>query len=141
MRVTILNTAFYPSVTDCAVCVDRFAPGIAYSCQECSGGVARSAMGLMIALGLVGLVMVAQLFYYLGRVISESPNQGTDDVARDSVWERSSSSCSASLGSTLPLTAIKIVLTVWQIISQVWWFYRFHMGKFGLDTIRRGSRT
>lgn len=117
--MTFRGTTLYLSVADCAVCEDGFAPGIAYACRECSGGITRSAVGLTIALGLAGLLVAAQLFYYLGRVMSNDLDEGTEEVARNKGWGQKFSACSSLLVNMLPLTAIKIVVTVWQIISQV----------------------
>ena len=80
-------------------------------------------MGPTIALGLAGLLMAALLFHQLGRAVSDAPEQGTEEVARSRVWELKCSSCSAFLVNMLPLTAIKIVVTVWQMISQVCTIY------------------
>ena len=56
------------------------------------------------------------LLSYLGR--------GTDEWAEENVagrnsWERLSLNCQDFLLKILPLTAIKIVVVVWQIVSQV----------------------
>lgn len=73
----------------------------------------------MVALGLAGLLVAAQLFHYLGRKVSDVPDYGAEDVTRRRLCKHKISFCSALLVNTLPLTAIKIVLTVWQILSQV----------------------
>ena len=59
-----LNTARLPHpqspfVADCAVCDEGFAPGIAYSCRECTGAITISAVGLAVAVCLVVLLFLS----------------------------------------------------------------------------------
>ena len=101
-------------VADCAVCAEGFAPGIAYRCRECSGGVTISAMALVAAIFIALLLLITIVLVHLGSVVSdESVEMG------QSSWMRKCLSCRASIAQFLPFTAIKIVVTVWQIISQV----------------------
>lgn len=99
---------------DCAVCAKGFAPGISYSCRECSRDITRSAVGLALVVGLAVLLFAGALLTYLGK--------GVHDGAEGDrcLWNRKCRSCRDSLGNMLPMRAIKIVVTVWQIISQVY---------------------
>ena len=101
-------------VADCAVCAEGFAPGMAYSCRECSGGVTISAVALMAAIVVAMLLLTTFVFLHLGSVV---PDENAEVV--QSSWKRKCSSCRASIAQIVPFTAIKIVVTVWQIISQV----------------------
>lgn len=105
------------SVPDCAVCAEGFAPGVAYSCRECSGDTRRSAVGITIAVALTALLVAALLFGHLGHVVHDEA--GEEREAARGVWGKKWWSCLFSLGNMLPLTAIKIVVTVWQILYQV----------------------
>ena len=101
-------------VADCAVCAEGFAPGIAYSCRKCSGGVTTLAVAIMAAFVVALLLFATFVFVHLGSVVpDESVEMG------QSSRMRKYSSCRASIAQIVPFTAIKIVVTVWQIISQV----------------------
>ena len=101
-------------VADCAVCTEGFAPGMAYSCRECSGGVTISAVAFMAAIVVAVLLLTTLVLVYIGSVVPD----GNAEVVQSS-WKRRCSSCRASIAQIIPFTAIKIVVTVWQIISQV----------------------
>ena len=101
-------------VADCAVCAEGFAPGIAYSCRECSRGVTIWAVALMAAFVIASLLLTTVVLVHVGGgVPDESVEMG------QSSRMRKCSSCRASIAQIIPFTAIKIVVTVWQIISQV----------------------
>ena len=73
---------------------------------------------------LVVLPMAALLFSYLGSLVKEGEEEEEDEDDEDvklahRAWKRSCWSWQRLLVKMLPLTAIKIVVTVWQIISQV----------------------
>ena len=111
----LFNCCLSPTgVADCAVCAEGFAPGIAYSCRECSGGVTTSAVALLAGLVIAVFLLAALVLVHLGSVVRY--NNGK--MAQSS-WKQKCSSCRASLVQMIPFTAIKIVVTVWQIISQV----------------------
>lgn len=113
----ICTTPRFDVRVDCAICADGYAPGVAYSCHECSGGGSRWALGFTIFLSLVMVVMARLLFSHLRSVAQERTEEDTD-VARG-FWRQKYWYCQTFLVKMLPLTAIKIVITVWQIISQV----------------------
>ena len=108
-------------VTDCAVCAKGFAPGISYSCRECS----RSITGSVVALGLVVFLLAAFLLYHLGSVAHDGAQEGMDMAPRS--WKPKRWFCRVSSVKIVPRTAIKIVVTVWQIISQVCGCWRPHV--------------
>lgn len=115
LEVRRLNVCrLFPTVVaDCAVCADGYAPGIAYSCRECSGDIIISA----VAVCLVVLLLVIVLLSYLGTVVHDGAQTGRDfDIC---LWKKKCWSCQASILKTFPLTSVKIVVTVWQIVSQV----------------------
>jgi len=112
-----------PFVADCAVCSEGFAPGIAYSCRECTGAITISAVGLAVAVCLTVLLFTALLILRLGSVAHDRTEEGMgiDRTFWNKCW-----SCGAFLVNMLPSVAIKIVVTVWQIVCQVQvlWLYR-----------------
>ena len=71
----------------------------------------------MVAACLVMLLLAALLVLCLGRVVHKQTAEGMETDRR--LQEKKCWSCGASLVKMLPLVAIKIVLTVWQIVSQV----------------------
>ena len=90
---------------------------MAYSCRECTGGITISAVRLAVAVGLAVLLFAAMLLSRLGSVVHNQTNEGIEmdrSLCKEKCW-----SCGASLVNMLPLMAIKIVVTVWQIVSQV----------------------
>lgn len=74
-------------------------------------------MGRAIAAGFAVLLVAALLFAYLGRVVRDG--DGEDTAAARRSWRQKCCSCQSCLVKVLPLRAIKIVVIVWQIISQV----------------------
>lgn len=79
------------------------------------------AIGLAVAVGLLMLPMAALILSHLGSVVKEGEQEGQHDNVEVAhrVWKQKLWSCQTSVVKMLPLTAIKIVVTVWQIISQV----------------------
>ena len=74
-------------------------------------------MGLTGAFGLVLILLAALVIYSLGNVVRDGAGE---DAERDERWWKQRCwYCRVSLATMLPFTAIKIVVTVWQIISQV----------------------
>ena len=68
----------------------------------------------MAAFVVALLLFTTFVFVYLGSVV---PDEGVE--MGQSSWMRKCTSCRASIAEIVPSTAIKIVVTVWQIISQV----------------------
>lgn len=85
----------------------------------------RSAVGRSIAAGLAALLVSALLFAHLGSVVGEVSREETGAARRS--WSRRCWSCQSFVVKILPRPAIKIVLTVWQIISQVKCVLRSHI--------------
>ena len=69
-----------------------------------------------MAVCLTVLLFTALLILRLGSVAHDRTEEGME--ISPSLWKRCWS-CGLSLGDMLPLVAIKIVVTVWQIVSQV----------------------
>lgn len=112
------------TVADCAACAQGFAPGVAFSCRKCSGSTMQSAIGLAVVMFLVVLPMAALLFSSLGSLMKEGEEEEEDEDDEDvklaqRTWKQRYWSWQRLVVKMLPLTAIKIVVTVWQIISQV----------------------
>lgn len=102
---------------DCAVCADGYTRGLAYSCHECSEDMKRSTVALGIAIGLAAFIVAALVLANLGTV--DGDGLEADPEAARTSWVQTCWSCQRSLVQMLPLKAIKIVVTVWQILSQV----------------------
>lgn len=70
-----------------------------------------------MALGLTVLIFAALLVSRLRIVVHNRTEEGMETDR--SLWKKKCWSCGACLVNMLPLVAIKMVVTVWQIISQV----------------------
>lgn len=83
----------------------------------------QSAIGLAVAVALAVLPLAALVFSYLGGLVregeEENNNQDEDVEVTGRAWKQKCWSWQRLVVKMLPLTAIKIVVTVWQIISQV----------------------
>ena len=71
----------------------------------------------MVAFGTAVLLLAANVVFLLGSVVRDGQDNNTEIVQRS--WVQKCWSCRASLCKMIPATAIKISVTVWQIISQV----------------------
>ena len=80
-------------------------------------------MGLAVAVGLAVLLFAALLISRLGNVAHSRTEQGIE--MDRSLWNKCWS-CGALLVNMLPSVAVKIVVTVWQIVSQVQVFWLYH---------------
>ena len=70
-------------------------------------------IGTAVALLLVALVVIILVMVDLIRVVDE------DDADTAPTWEKTLTSCRDRLANTVPLTSIKIIVVVWQIVTQV----------------------
>lgn len=100
-------------LTDCAVCANNYAAGFSYTCRSCRGNNKAIAVGtfcislvVVMALVLVAIIDLLQDVQEPGRVGSSRCG-----ISRWSAIGR--------ISESLPLTAIKIVVVVWQIVTQV----------------------
>lgn len=110
-RLSSLHDCAVRRAEDCAVCTDGYASGSSYSCHECSGAAGRSATWLAALALVVAVVVLVGLVSDLVRVV--------DDNATRTVWGRRRSDCRRFVKKAFPLTAIKTVVVVWQIVTQV----------------------
>lgn len=108
---------FLAAGADCAVCAEHFSARIGYSCEECSERTRRLAVGLVVAALVVVLLAAALVLKDLGSALKDDTGEGMD--VRRGLVARKCSMFMGSLMKVLPLRAIKIVVVVWQIVSQV----------------------
>lgn len=100
---------------DCASCVAEYAQGFSYSCRSCEGDdkvipITVFCLSLATALGVVALVTGDLL-----RVLDPSRPLEELSLLPNSVCE----SVASRFSDSVPLTAFKIVVVVWQIVTQV----------------------
>ncbi|CAM9411640.1 unnamed protein product [Sphacelaria rigidula] len=95
----------------CAACEDGFVQGFRYSCHSCAGQE-RTAAGWVVAV-ISLLILLALLVKDLTKVVDCDGSDG-----RRWRCQRILSKISDEISSSLPVTAIKIVLVVWQILTQ-----------------------
>lgn len=101
----------------CAVCSESYAPGFAFTCQKCHGVDERSIWGLTVVLFAGPLILAAVGFSHLWSVINVGGHEEAESA--DSIWRQRRRSCRTYLVRMLPLSEVKIIVTVWQIITQV----------------------
>lgn len=108
-RVLLLPCVPYCHV-DCAVCDDGYAPGVMNRCHECSEKNRRWSAGLAAAAAVVVLIVTIIVVSNVLRDSEDEPTSACPRMVRSSLkW----------LVKGLPLSAIKIVVVVLQIITQV----------------------
>lgn len=102
---------------DCAVCEEHYAPGLGRRCQECSEHSTESTWALSaLAVLLVGSVTVMFILYLV---------QNVDDEARREQsqarrwWKEKLTRVREFIAKVVPLSAIRIVVVVAQIVVQV----------------------
>ena len=101
------------SSKDCAACAEGYVSGFQYSCHSCQGSDKWTAIGGALAVLVVVMFVVVFGVAFLVAVI-DRPTSG-----RNGKWERRVSNLRNGLVRAIPLTAIKIVVVSWQIITQV----------------------
>lgn len=105
---------------DCAVCEDGYAPGTAYICRKCSGSSMGSAMGVAAAALAVTLLVVAVVASDLVRVVDgNGENSRNEERGARAALSRGFARCYTFSARAFPLTTVKIIVVVWQIITQV----------------------
>ena len=82
-----------------------------------------------MALFLVALVVIVLVIADLLRVVDD------DNTDTASTWEKRLTSCRDRITNTVPLTSIKIVVVVWQIVTQV------NEGAMGSSAVFLGKAT
>ncbi|CBJ31472.1 conserved unknown protein [Ectocarpus siliculosus] len=97
----------------CAVCTAGFSPGYFHSCKSCMGDSRRRAFYVVSAVGVLVLLAVVFMAAKLVSVVETTPSSKAP-----SRWQQKRSVWQARMKKILPLTAIKIVVVVWQIVTQ-----------------------
>ena len=98
---------------DCAACNKGYGSGFQYSCNSCQGSDKWASIGGAVAVLVVAMVVVAMGLAHLVGVVDRPISE------RSGMWERRVLNFRDGLVRAIPLTAIKIVLVTWQIITQV----------------------
>lgn len=107
------------TAADCAVCGNDSAAGYAYSCHKCSGDYAVAATGFGVAVLVAVLLVVAVFVSDLVRVVGDEAREEDDGRGTRRCWESMFVSCHTVIVKAFPLTAVKTVVVVWQITTQV----------------------
>ncbi|CAM9428829.1 unnamed protein product [Scytosiphon promiscuus] len=103
----------------CAVCADGYAPGTAYICSECSGSSMESAVGVAATALAVILLVVAIVVSDLVQIVDgNGNNQQSEEGGARGALTRGFARCYAFSARAFPLTSVKIIVVVWQIITQ-----------------------
>lgn len=101
------------SHADCAVCARYYAPGFAYSCRSCVGDERALAIGVFSAFLVVAVMVVALVIAHLVRKIDHSGG------SKSALQTMGCWSFIRRVADAIPITAVKIVVVVWQIVTQV----------------------
>ncbi|CAN0279849.1 unnamed protein product [Ascophyllum nodosum] len=96
----------------CAACDKGYGSGFQYSCHSCKGSDKWAAIGGAVAVLVVAIFVVALGVTYLVGVEDRRKPE------RRGKWGRPLSIFQHGLGRAIPLTAVKIVVVSWQIITQ-----------------------
>ncbi|CAM9183884.1 unnamed protein product, partial [Ectocarpus sp. 12 AP-2014] len=99
----------------CAVCAAGYSPGYSRTCKSCMGDSKKSALVFAAAIGALALAAVVALVSRLVSVVEVGPRQQQQGSKG---WRRTCSAWQARVRQTVPLTAVKIVVVVWQIVTQ-----------------------
>lgn len=102
--------------SDCAVCAGNFSSGFLYSCHSCSERSKTLTLGLGTTVATFTLFIVGVVVHELVRKVDCVTEGRPGGTGR---WSGSRPSCLASLSKAFPRTAVKIVVVVWQISTQV----------------------
>ncbi|CAM9198733.1 unnamed protein product [Ectocarpus sp. 8 AP-2014] len=102
----------------CAVCATDSAAGYAYSCHNCSGDSASTALGFGVAVLVVVMLVVAVIVSDLVRVVGDEAREEDGDRRKRRCLEAVFVSCHTAIVKAFPLTAVKTVVVVWQITTQ-----------------------
>lgn len=116
--MSTLPTETLPTTTttaDCAVCAAGYSPGYSRTCKSCMGDSKKSALAIAAVIGALALAVVVALVARLVSVVEVGPPQQQGSKK----WRRTCSAWQARVRQTVPLTAVKIVVVVWQIVTQV----------------------
>lgn len=105
-------------VSDCSVCQPGYAPVFGQRCRTCDGKGKQTAMAVSAIVLSALVVVVCFIVADLVQVIDPEPTPETK-----ASWRRRLSAWRVRVVKKFPRTAVKIVLVVWQIITQVWLTY------------------
>lgn len=104
-------------LADCAVCAQEYAPGANRRCHECSVENRGYAVGFSITTLLVASILVLLLVSYLVQVVEDGAHQAQNQPRR--WWRGKVSRCRKYIVKAMPLSTIRIVVVVMQIVVQV----------------------
>ncbi|CAN0365396.1 unnamed protein product, partial [Ascophyllum nodosum] len=96
----------------CAACDEGYGSGFQYSCNSYQESDKWAGIGGAVTVLVVAMVVVALGVAYLVSVVDRPISE------RSGMWERRILNFRDGLVRAIPLTAIKIVLVSWQIITQ-----------------------
>ena len=102
----------------CAVCSDTYAPGLGFSCHKCEGPSGESAKAVGGIVFVVVVVIVALILMDFAGFIGDDGVEDADE-AKPRTCKRGINWVSSVIAKSVPLTALKTVIVVWQIITQV----------------------
>lgn len=110
---------FLLSYLDCAVCAEGYSSGITFSCHECTGANGQLSIGVAAVISFLLILIVSVMISDLARAGDDSIDGQARGSCTRSSWTRRVRSCRDNFVEAVPLPAIKIVVVVWQIVTQV----------------------
>ncbi|CAM9844184.1 unnamed protein product [Scytosiphon promiscuus] len=97
----------------CAVCKKGYSPGYSYTCKSCFGDSKRRALGTTAVIATVATAAAIFLVAKLLSVVETGAPAKTQ-----SRWQQKCSEWQARMRTRVPLNAFKIMVVVWQIVTQ-----------------------
>ncbi|CAM9448508.1 unnamed protein product, partial [Hapterophycus canaliculatus] len=97
----------------CAVCVAGYSPGYSYTCKSCLGDNRRRALGVTAGIAAIAAAAAIFMVVKLSSVVEAGP-----PTKLKSRWQQKCSEWQARMRRRVPLTAFKIMVVVWQIVTQ-----------------------
>lgn len=111
---------FFPCASrfaDCAVCLENYVPRPSNRCRKCSGENRRFAVGFSACAMLLALFVAAMVVSFLLQRVGDAGRQAQNQPRR--WWRVKSWRIRNFLAKSIPLSAIRIVVVVMQIVIQV----------------------
>lgn len=107
-------------LADCAVCTEGYAPGPSRRCHECSVENMGYTVGFCITVLLLVLFVVVLVVSHLLQMVGGEARQAPGQP--QPWWRGKMSRFRSFLVKSIPLSAIRIVVVVLQIVIQVSFF-------------------
>ena len=104
--VFVLSRARVNILTDCALCETGYSPSLSHTCTQCSSSRRQGTIAAVVIAAIIAAV--------LSVVTSFNLLLSTEVEERNTGWFH------RRVLEAVPVQALKIIVVVWQILTQVW---------------------